>query len=288
MRPEKNIEKLIKNIGIDTNVKMDKAVLDDVLKALENSKKTKSAAIQPNIWRIIMKSKITKLATAAVIIIGILIGIHEFGGSIDEATVAWGAVAEKVEQIQTFIFRTTQTGVGIRQAYESMLYYSSKHGKRIDVYKGGGIVMKTYVLPEEKAAIVIMPAGKTYQRTPLTEEQLQAELRDSDPREVVKQFMSMEYKKLGRDEIDYVEVEGIEVENPKIMKGMFENAVGRLWVDVETDLPVLIEIEGVASRGLGQMKIVVDKLHWDVELEASEFEPNIPADYTVITNEDTQ
>jgi len=67
MRPEKNIEKLIKNIDIDTNAKTDKAVLDDVLEAFEKSKKP--AAIEPNIWRIIMKSPVTKFTAAAAVII---------------------------------------------------------------------------------------------------------------------------------------------------------------------------------------------------------------------------
>lgn len=67
MRPTENIEKLIKNIKIDTNAKMDKAVLDDVLKALEKSKKTKSAIPQPNIWRMIKQGLAMKLAAAVVI-----------------------------------------------------------------------------------------------------------------------------------------------------------------------------------------------------------------------------
>ena len=67
MRPEKNIEKLIKNIDIDTNSETDKAVHEDILKAFETSKKP--ASIKPNIWRIIMKNPITKLATAATLIL---------------------------------------------------------------------------------------------------------------------------------------------------------------------------------------------------------------------------
>ena len=69
MRPAENIEKLIKNIEIDTNAKMDKAVLNDALKAFEKSKKEKSAELQPNIWRMIMKRPITKLATAAAVLL---------------------------------------------------------------------------------------------------------------------------------------------------------------------------------------------------------------------------
>ena len=55
-----------------------------------------------------------------------------------------------------------------------------------------------------------------------------------------------------------------------------------MWVDVETDLPVRIEIDGVAKRGLGQIIMVLDKLQWSVDLDTDEFRPNIPSDYTVI------
>lgn len=41
-----------------------------------------------------MKSPITKLAAAAVIIIAVLIGIHQFGSSIDGASVAWADVQQ--------------------------------------------------------------------------------------------------------------------------------------------------------------------------------------------------
>lgn len=100
MRPAENIEKLIKNIKIDTNAKVDKAVLNDILETFKQSKTKKSAIPQPNIWRIVMKSRITKLATVAVIIIAVLIGIHQFGGSIDGATIAFADISEAMKNVQ--------------------------------------------------------------------------------------------------------------------------------------------------------------------------------------------
>jgi len=75
MRPAENIEKLVKNINIDTNAKIDKEVLGEVVKAFEKSKVKKTSAIEQNIWRIIMKSKITKIAAAAVIIVAVILSI---------------------------------------------------------------------------------------------------------------------------------------------------------------------------------------------------------------------
>ena len=52
-----------------------------------------------DMWRTIMKSRITKLAAAVVIITAILIGINHFGGSIDMASVAWADVATRIAQV---------------------------------------------------------------------------------------------------------------------------------------------------------------------------------------------
>jgi len=49
MRPAENIEKLIRNVPINTSAKRDEEVLDDVLNALEKSNNIQSAAHQPNL-----------------------------------------------------------------------------------------------------------------------------------------------------------------------------------------------------------------------------------------------
>ncbi|MHC4637856.1 MAG: hypothetical protein ACYTBP_12590 [Planctomycetota bacterium] len=53
----------------------------------------KPAAQKPSyIWRTIMKSRITKLTAAVVIVIAVLVGINHFSGSIDIASIAWADV----------------------------------------------------------------------------------------------------------------------------------------------------------------------------------------------------
>ena len=47
----------------------------------------------------IMRSRITKLAAAAVIFIAILIGVNQFGGSIDMATIAFADISEAMKNI---------------------------------------------------------------------------------------------------------------------------------------------------------------------------------------------
>jgi len=64
-----------------------------------------------SIWRIIMKSKITKFAAAAVIIIAVFIGINQFGGSIDMSSAAFAEVVQQIRNARTVTF-TTEVQMG--------------------------------------------------------------------------------------------------------------------------------------------------------------------------------
>jgi hypothetical protein len=73
MRPAENIKKSIKKLRYKTSTETHDRVLDNVLRALDE--KQKVGATTPDTWRIIMKSPITKLSTAAVIIVCIALTI---------------------------------------------------------------------------------------------------------------------------------------------------------------------------------------------------------------------
>ena len=127
----------------------------------------------------------------------------------------------------------------------------------------------------------LLPHVKKYIMASMTEEQVRKIHEQVNPVGMIKEFMSFEHTDLGRETIDGVEAEGIEVDDPKFAGGMFERAKGRLWVNVETDLPVRVEVEGVSSGGAVETKIVAYEFDWDAELEPGIFEPNIPDDYTL-------
>ncbi len=100
MRPADNIHKLIKNTKIKTNPEVNKAVLDGLLDRMDRAEGVHINAPQQNIWRIIMQSKMTKLAAAAaVIIVAVLIGINQFGGSIDITSVALAETLETMKKV---------------------------------------------------------------------------------------------------------------------------------------------------------------------------------------------
>lgn len=281
---EKEIERRFENIS---KFEISPEVTANDLERVRETLTDQMSRQQPGgqkIWRIIMKSRITKYAAAAVIIVAVLIGINQFGGSIGGAGVAWGNVLEYVQHVSTVVFRvtvvSTVTGKDKPVEAQKAVYLSSKYGTRGDMYVNDKIVSMEYMAAGENVVIMVVPEEKKYLQFVLPPDKAKQRHEMSDPRQMVMQLMSVEYKKLEPTQINGIDVEGIESQSPRIAGGMFEDATARLWVDVQTDLPVLMEIEGVAGGGSMQMKMVIDNFQWDVELEPSLFEPNIPSDYT--------
>jgi hypothetical protein len=276
-----DIEKFIKKTGLETKTEMNEVVRNRIFQAFEKSKQTKSALTEQNIWRIIMKSNITKLAAATVIIVAVVLGLNITGGP-DMASVTWAEVIEKVEQISVLTFEmTTEISYPGNKtlSIQSENYVAGDYGTKLNLYMNGELFVVEYRLPNKNLAYTIHPKDKTYMRIDLSDEQAAKGKNPDDPRTWLKMILSGEYTELGRDNINGIDVEGIEC-NPVEMT-TDENGVMRLWVDVETNLPVRIELEklGMESGQMRPHKFVMENFQWDVELDESVFEPNIPDDY---------
>jgi hypothetical protein len=283
MRPADNINELIRKLKLKASTDLDRRVHDDISMALAETDKTKSAVTQPNIWRTIMKSRTSKLAAAAVIIIAALIINYQFSTS----GVAWGTLVEKIERSETVVSHLTANVKmqGMPQGQipktETIAYYSSKYGTRAEQYINDQLSFIMYLNPKENIFVSVMPEQKKFMRfTDKSPDELKQIAEKDDPRAMVRHMMSAEYKHLGRDNINGIDVEGIECTGPAVMGGMFEDATARLWVEIGTDFPVRIEIEGIVSGGQMEMSMVIDDFQWNVELDPALFVPDIPADYT--------
>ena len=90
------------------------------------------------------------------------------------------------------------------------------------------------------------------------------------------------YKELGRKTVDGVVSDGFQFSDKRAMlsvdKEKIKSIVTRLWVDIETNLPVRVEAECVLV-GDSKANLVMSDPKWDVELEPDFFEPKIPVDY---------
>ena len=235
-----------------------------------------------SIWRIIMRTKTTKFAAAAVIIIAALIGINSFLGT--GTSVVWGEVIEKTEQIPTVIYEMTSVisypGANNEMSTKSDVYDGGAQGNRIDMYMNGELGMQKFLLPEQGIGYFVRHRQKQYTRFELTGEL--ATMKEDFPRQWIKVILSESYAELGSGNINGIDVEGIEVHNSKLLGGA--EGIVRLWVDVKTNLPVRFELEGMMMEGdvKRPTKHVIDDFQWDVEIDASVFNPEIPGDFVQV------
>ena len=283
MRPAENIKRLVKNARIIINPEIKKTALKELIDELEKPKTIRSAGTKPNMWRTIMKSPITKLAAAAVIVIAVLIGMNQLVGS--AGSVAWGEVVRNIEASPGFVYRMKQTynqqETGTIEL-NMMAYGSAQYGFRLDGYNDEEVTIQTYATLSDGAMTAVDHPNRTYYRTALADDAL-AEIENMEPKEAVREYLSAEYTKLGRRTIEGVEAEGIEIDrDPSEAKANFQvdSCVIQLWVAVDTGLPILVEVDTVGKDGTLEVHTVQDNFQWNVELDASEFEPDIPEDYT--------
>jgi len=236
------------------------------------------------VWRGIMRNQLSKIAIAATIVIAAGVGIHHFGGRLDGTSVAWAGVDEKLSQVHDYFYREREIdssgvkmpGFEFRSEWETWWYYSSIFGHRWDKYRAKELISQYYVLLKKQQCVWIHPDEKTFSCRP---EQL-PETAPLDPAGQIRQILAESYVKLGRTTIDGVLVEGVEVQGQKVGSVRLDNAVSRLWVNVETELPVWLEAEGKIHNSETYARVIWDKFQWNVNLTEADFTPAIPTGFT--------
>ena len=354
MKSTRKTEKLIKGFYVAASTHMDNRIRGDVQQIIRGSRQTGAPALQPNVWRTIMKNRITKVAAAAVIIIAVLVGMIQFGGPIDGASVAWGQVADHVEKIPGATYKRTVIlnqgtlgsqiveeivhlcdyavrvdsspgiGAGLRPHKHWVSIDKSGHEIRVheydedtQPYDGGGVLvfMDNVNLPSSDPGLEIddyyaewqQERGSTSEEEPrvrccwwlfqdervrvfdtgdehsLSEEEAVKWFKHFDPRVWTKEALSLDYRELGHDKIDGVDVEGVEVQGRNLSVAPFLYAdqgdvTIRFWVDIKTGLPVRYEARARYGRWEGDWALVVDEIHWNQEIDPIVFEPNAPVE----------
>ncbi len=132
---EEKLEKLAQAIGPD------ETLVENVMNHIDTKSIGESERIEKLRTKLIARrfimNRFTKLAAAAVIIVAVLAGIHNFGGSIDPASVAWGNVISSVANVDYMHFLF----VADPQHHRSMRPYEGwySHGKMVKCSWQGGM-----------------------------------------------------------------------------------------------------------------------------------------------------
>jgi hypothetical protein len=274
----RDIDRDIRQLHRQAGEALDRRVHAEIDAALADGQKD----THPVTRRLIMTSSIVKLAAAAAVVFAALFGLNIISGP--HGGVAWAQIPDRVAAVDTFIFHlaigvsdANLAGAAPKPAGQWTFYLSERYGFRMDI-QGGDTVISWYVPPAGDTLTMVIPSQKKWSTTPLPPEQRGKMPEEyEDPAEYIQRFLARGYKELGRSVIDGVEVEGIEVTNPPIKQGNLENGVGRMWVDVQTQLPVRIELEGTADGKAVQWLM---DFKWSEAVDPSVFEPNIAGDYT--------
>jgi hypothetical protein len=282
---KKLFEGLLKADGINPAgaEESERIVFRKMLDEQSESKQSKPD-FRPDIWRIIMKSRITKFVAAAVIIVAAFICIYRFGNPIDATSVALADVAKKIEQIKNCVFKKTTTisSDNAINTFESLSYYT-KGAVREDIYDNEKITSQVYAKFLEGIVVCVDHKMKVFKKINLTDDDVKNLSPTINPQDIVNFILSKgEYKKLGGKTVNGILSEGFEFDDKRAMlsmeKDQIKNVVSRLWVDVSTNLPIRFEFDGVLIDN-SKVNVVMYDPKWDVELAPDFFEPKIPVNY---------
>ncbi len=270
---------------------------EDVMNRIirEQSVRLKSAAQASaglRLRRLIMKSPVSR-AAAAVVVVACVIGMMMWQQT---ESIALADVLAKVEQIQAYFYEETtdvQSQEKGNSTTESTVLMSNEYGMKTDLRTvsssdGREERVLMYVLPRDKSVVLVNMSEKNYARMALDDATLEnTKIQNHDPREMLKRLLACEYEELGTAVIEGVEVQGFETTDPSYLGDTKLNLSARVWVAVDTWLPVRSELEWDLTEGI-RLSSVQHSYQWGIPVAASEFEPDIPADFTADEKDGTQ
>ena len=214
-----------------------------------------------SIWRTIMKSPITKIAAAVLVITGVLIVMHFVG--LSTTTVTFADVIKPILNAQTAVLDII---IGQEEADGPVIHDQIK----------GSRIRRTMSNMEDVVSIIDLETGRILSLDVSKKEAAYIDLKGlpSIPNYMerlrnlisgLQEHPEFVVEELGEQEIDGQRVIGFRAKHPKVEI--------TIWADPETALPVRIEQIG------GQMNIICKNLDFDVDLDESLFSMDVPDGY---------
>lgn len=289
-----NIRRVFRKASLGIDPQTDERVFQDVLRAQQEH--TRNSEIPSAEGRSIMRSPFARLAIAAAVIITCVIGLFLWTGT--QSSVALGDVLARLRQVSAYAYRMSIRATGpsdgdtpVEQETRGTVLIAQKLGMRMTMETDGRIpgpdgtepmLQETYMLLQQKRVVTVIPGQKKYMQINLDDEMLEElQKQNRDPRAMIGQILKCDYTSLGRSTIDGVAVEGFRTTDPNYLGGMMGEVDVKMWVDIKTQLPVRSEVD-MHTGGQTHMHAAIHDFQWDISVDASAFEPLIPADYTLL------
>lgn len=234
-----------------------------------------------------MKTPIAKFAVAAAVVLAVLLGMYFLGGT---SGTTWAAVLNRVKDFNTCISRTrtVQTagprpdGFEFAAEHASTVYFSEAYGSFSEDNKDGELFIRSYTLLQDNEFVLICYPLEVYERAPLTESRIR-ELREKQPKQIVAKILEHDCVELGDTTMEGKRVRGIELRDPNAFyegpAPEVDDFIARFWIDVETQLPVWVEVSFVPKGSAKRHTAVWDQFQWGVTIDPNLFKPVIPAGF---------
>ena len=292
MRPRDNIEKVIEYFDIDVNPAKDREILDELQRVQAKSRQPNSGIATSGMWRITMKSKMIKLATVAVVIIAVLIGMNQFGGSVGGDSVAFGEVLEYL-RTSSYTFDLTIDADGEKQG-------STAFTMQAMVWESGRMRVDCSIVGVGKiSSITDLNAGRTlllFHREKTGVIKKESVLNRNTGAEGIVSFCAKPIEKLwnlldgaeehlGEKQIDGQYVTGFRV----LQEGRYFEYDITIWADSESGIVSLVEVTAnPLDRSYPSMTWVMKNFALDVELDEELFSLDLPTGYILAYQEDLE
>jgi outer membrane lipoprotein-sorting protein len=286
---ERQFENFVSNIKFDDTPDLDHRdkLEQDLLHAL--TKQTRQQDSPLRFWRTIMKSKITKLATAAVIIIVLMLGINYLDTQIDGASTVFAAAMDSVRQARTFscteIFEVTYEDGGERGKYlmKQKLMFKEPERERHEKLTSappwpqyiGEVTIWHY---GKRQRLQFRPFDKTAEFHDMSSDyeiddktgELKLTQLDTSLRDRLLKLSAGAVEDLGRVELDGQSV--------RMLQSRREKRITTVWVNPETSYPVQIEHKWTDQS---RSPVMYTSIQIDTEMDDGLFSLEPPEDYTL-------
>jgi hypothetical protein len=266
---DERFSSLLSSVG-RKSVAPDREFLDKLkeesVKTFEASSRKRSGNLRESIntisiWRKIMRSPITKIAAAVVVISGVLIAMHFTG--LSTGTVTFADVIKPILNAKTAVLDII---IGDEEAGGPVIHDEMK----------GSRIRRTMSTMEDDVSIIDLETSRILTFNVSKKEAAYIDLKGlpSMPnyldtlRNIISELQEMpgfEVEELGEQEIEGQKVVGFLARHPK--------AEVTIWADPETALPIRID------QVSGQMKIICKNVRFDVPMDESLFSMEVPEGY---------
>ncbi len=289
---ERQFEDFVSNIKFDDTPDPDyrDKLEENLLAAMARHSRRKEPI---EIWRIIMKSRITKLASAAVIIIVLMLGINYLGTPIDGASAVFAAAMNRVKQARTFsctvIFEVTYEDGGKRGKYllKQKLMFKEPDRERHEKLTSappwpqyiGEVTIWHY---GKRQQLQFRPFDKTAEFHDMSSDyvidektgELKLTQLDTSLRDRLLKLSAGAVEDLGRVELDGKSV--------RMLQSRKDKRITTVWVNPETSYPVQIEHKWTDQS---RSPVMYTSIQIDTKLDNALFSLEPPEGYTVKVHE---